>query len=147
MKSPSRTRLLIYGILALVLVAAGYLALRPQDGADAVGANGAIRHLGPAAVQEALRSDPTAVLIDVRTPGEFQGGHLAGARNLELDRLEALAPQALPDKSAHLVVYCHSGNRSSFAVTILQRMGYTNLVNMTGGIAAWAQQGLPIVRD
>ncbi|HKJ00569.1 MAG TPA: rhodanese-like domain-containing protein [bacterium] len=147
MKATSRRRALIYVSAAVILVAAGYLALRPDVGADAGSTTHAIQYLGPTAAQEFLQTDPKAVLVDVRTPAEFQSGHLQGAMNLELDRLEGLAAQALPNKDAHLVVYCHSGNRSSFAVTILQRMGYTHLVDVTGGIAAWEQQGLPVVQD
>lgn len=138
----SKSRAAIYVVAALVIAVVAYWALRPQSGTS-----GAVRHLDPRATAAELQNDPQAVLLDVRTPQEFQAGHLRGAHNLELDRLESQIARAFPDKDAHLVVYCHSGNRSSFAVSILERMGYSHLVNVTGGIAAWADEGLPVVRD
>lgn len=142
MRIKSKGRAAAYFAAIIVIAVGAYWVLWSQPGQA-----GAIRHLGPGEAVAELQSDPQAILVDVRTPAEFQSGHLRGALNLELDRLEAQAAQALPDKNANLVVYCRSGNRSAFAVQILERMGYTHLVNVTGGIAAWSAQGLPVVQD
>ena len=145
MRTRSRNRKwLITAIAATVIALGAYWLVGAAGGADT---GSAVTNSGPEAFMAALRADPQAVLVDVRTPQEFAEGHLPGAVNVELDRLEALAPTALPDRNAHLLVYCHSGNRSSFAVQILERMGYTRLVNMVGGIAAWSGEGYPVTRD
>ena len=81
------------------------------------------------------RAAPGAVLLDVRTPREYREGHVPGSVNVPLDTLSD--PEAVPaKKDAPLFVYCHSGTRSSRAVRILNRMGYTNTKNI-GGIAAY----------
>ena len=78
---------------------------------------------------------PGAVLLDVRTPQEYGEGHIPGSVNAPLQSLSA--GEALPsDQNAPLFVYCHSGARSSQAVRLLARRGYTN-VKSIGGITAY----------
>jgi len=76
---------------------------------------------------------PTAaaplLLVDVRSPGEYRSGHVAGALNLPLDRLMDEAPTLLPDRSAEVLLYCLSGARSHMATQWLQQMGYTRASN------------------
>ena len=75
-----------------------------------------------------------AVLLDVRTPQEYQQGHIPGSKNVplqEIDRVNA----AVGGKDTPLL-YCHSGARSCRAVGALRRMGYLNIKNI-GGIAAY----------
>ena len=76
-----------------------------------------------------------AVLLDVRTPQEYQGGHIPGSVNAPLQTFgsEDMLPA---DRDTPLFVYCHSGARSSQAVRLLARMGYANAKNI-GGIAAY----------
>ena len=74
-----------------------------------------------------------AVLLDVRSPWEYQMGHIPQSRNLPLQQIAA-APQVLPQKDTPLYVYCQSGGRSHEAAKTLERMGYTNVTDI-GGIA------------
>jgi phage shock protein E len=77
--------------------------------------------------------DPrTITLVDVRTPAEFQGGHAEGAINLPLDRLAQAATKQLPNREAHIVVYCQSGARSARARQILLAQGYQQVENGGG---------------
>ena len=78
---------------------------------------------------------PGAVLLDVRTPQEYRGGHIPGSKNVPLQAIDGVTAVA-EDRDTALYVYCHSGSRSGQAVSILQRMGYTNVTNI-GGIAAY----------
>ena len=78
--------------------------------------------------QERLRQD--AVILDVRTEGEFRGGHLARAINLPLDRFEAGLSQIVPDKGRPLLIHCQSGVRSKMATAIATRLGYTKAGNL-----------------
>ncbi len=80
----------------------------------------------------AFRSESRAMLIDVREPGEFRQGHIPGARNIPLSKIEN-ARSAIHDKDMPLYVYCQKGTRSGRAVSALKKMGYTN-VNNLGGI-------------
>jgi phage shock protein E len=71
-----------------------------------------------------------ALVLDVRSPGEFDSGHLARAINIPLDQIEVAAPKRLPDKNQVLLLHCASGVRSSMAKSKLRAMGYTNAFNL-----------------
>ena len=77
---------------------------------------------------------PGAILLDVRAPQEYEYKHIPDSKNIPLDNLEAVS--SIADKDTPLFVYCYSGGRSSQAVKMLQRMGYTNVKNI-GGIASY----------
>ena len=74
---------------------------------------------------------PGAVLLDVRSRGEFAGGHIPGSRNLPLKDLERVEEIA-PDKGTSVFVYCQSGGRSNQARRELQSMGYTDVRDLGG---------------
>lgn len=69
------------------------------------------------------------LVVDVRSPGEFAAGHVDGAINLPLDRLDTDCAQALPDKSTPLVLCCLSGARSGMAAQWLRQQGYAQVLN------------------
>ncbi|MFD4033352.1 rhodanese-like domain-containing protein [Streptomyces sp. NPDC058637] len=94
--------------------------------------------LTTSAVRERLH---TLVVIDVRTPGEYAGGHLPGAHNIPLDDLEHALPalREVADRGDLLVV-CASGTRSQNASTTLSRNGIP-AAGLEGGTAAWASAG------
>lgn len=71
----------------------------------------------------------TCLVVDVRSPGEFEAGHVDGALNLPLDRLSADCSRALPDKSMPLVLCCLSGARSGMAAQWLRQQGYEQVLN------------------
>ncbi|MEV4256228.1 rhodanese-like domain-containing protein [Spirillospora sp. NPDC049652] len=84
-----------------------------------------------------------AVLLDVREAGEWKAGHAPGALHLPLSRLAAGAqlPAAARDKP--VVAICRSGGRSRQAAQILAGRG-VDVVDVTGGMSAWAREGLPV---
>ena len=85
-----------------------------------------------------------AVVVDVRTPGEFAQGHVPGAINLPVEEVARWADRIPKDRPVYL--YCRSGNRSRKAAEYLARKGYTNLYNVEGGVLAIARAGYPLVR-
>ena len=87
-----------------------------------------------------------ALVLDVREAGEYGAGHILGAKNLPLARLESGAGDVAKKKDASLILYCDTGDRSGKAVTALKKQGYTKVVNLSGGLAAWKQAGLPVER-
>jgi len=86
--------------------------------------------------------DAGAVILDVRTPAEFEGGIIAGAQNIPLDELPAAVGTL--DKGKPVLLYCATGNRSVTAMQILQQAGFKKVYNLTAGIAGWAQAGLTV---
>lgn len=71
-----------------------------------------------------------ALLIDVRSPGEFNSGHLPSAINLPLDEIAAALPRRVKDKNQVLLLHCLSGRRSGMAKSRLKSLGYTNVFNL-----------------
>lgn len=96
------------------------------------------------------------VLIDVREHAEFETGHIAGAVNIprgvlefQVDAHPAVAnvsDPALSHKEQPIVVYCRTGGRSALAALNLQRMGFTDVRSLAGGITEWANAGLPVTQ-
>lgn len=77
-----------------------------------------------------------AILLDVRTPQEYDEGHIPGSKNVPLQALDAV-DTVIRGKETPLFVYCHSGARSRQAVSVLKSKGYRNVTNI-GGIAAYS---------
>ncbi|WP_417761930.1 rhodanese-like domain-containing protein [Shewanella sp.] len=77
-------------------------------------------------------SSQGALLIDVRTPQEFNAGHLATAQNIEYQAIATLLPKQLTDKTQPIVLYCRSGRRAEIAKQALQQLGYSDVVNAGG---------------
>ena len=77
-----------------------------------------------------------AVLLDVRSPQEYREGHVPGSQNVPLQQLDKVE-EMTENKDTILYAYCRSGARSRQAVSLLQAMGYTNILNI-GGIAAYS---------
>ena len=85
-----------------------------------------------------------ALVLDVRDLGEYGAGHILGAKNLPLARVESGAGEVAKKKDAALIVYCDTGDRSAKAAAALRKLGYSKVVNLSGGLGAWKQAGLPV---
>jgi phage shock protein E len=85
------------------------------------------------------------VTLDVRTPGEFNEGHIEGAQLIDFQSGNFENEIAALDKSKTYAVYCRSGNRSGQAVKVMREAGFKNLYNLNGGVIDWANAGLPLV--
>ena len=86
-------------------------------------------------------------LVDVREESEFAKDHLFGAIHLGKGVIERDVEQKVPDPSTPLVLYCGGGFRSALAADNLQKMGYTNVLSMDGGIRDWREKKYPLTKD
>jgi rhodanese-related sulfurtransferase len=84
------------------------------------------------------------LLVDVREEGEYAKDHLPGAIHLGKGIIERDIEERVPELNAPLVLYCGGGYRSALAADNLQKMGYTNVLSMDGGIRGWREKGLPL---
>jgi rhodanese-related sulfurtransferase len=85
-----------------------------------------------------------AVLIDVREREEFEHGAAQDAVHLSKGILELRIEELIADTATPIICYCGGGSRSALAADNLQKMGYTNVASMAGGLKAWKNEGLPI---
>ncbi len=126
-----RNNLLLFG----VAVASGAMLLWPlvrrSTGGPWVDASGATQLIN--------RED--ALMIDVRDPGEYEAGHILGARNVPLSRLDS---HELKRKDKTLILYAEAGDQASKAAAALRKQGFEKVLLLNGGIAAWKQAGLPV---
>lgn len=86
------------------------------------------------------------LILDVRTAGEFDAGHVPGAINIPYDQLAAHAEQLPQDKNARLVVYCRSGHRAAIAIKTLTQAGYQQVQHLKGDMIGWTQAHLPVTQ-
>jgi molybdopterin/thiamine biosynthesis adenylyltransferase/rhodanese-related sulfurtransferase len=85
------------------------------------------------------------VLVDVREAEEFEAGHIPGAVHVPRSYLESRIENAVPDRGAHVVLYCQSGNRSAWGAHALKELlGYENVESMRGGITLWKDRGYEV---
>ena len=84
------------------------------------------------------------IVIDVRETSEWDGGHIPNARHIALGQLGKRISEIEKFKSQPVVVCCASGNRSSSACGVLRRAGFEKVYNLSGGLGAWKEAGLPV---
>jgi molybdopterin/thiamine biosynthesis adenylyltransferase len=102
-----------------------------------------IDEVDPSEVNELI--DEGVALIDVRETDEFASGHLPGAKHVPRSYLETRIEGVVPDRDAHVILYCASGNRSAYgARTLEEDLGYTNVSSMIGGITLWKDRGYEV---
>ncbi len=86
------------------------------------------------------------LLVDVREESEYAADHLPGAVHLGKGIIERDVEDRVPDQDTPLVLYCGGGFRSALAADNLQKMGYTNVLSMDGGIRGWREKGFVLTK-
>jgi rhodanese-related sulfurtransferase len=86
------------------------------------------------------------VVLDVRDASEFATGHLREARNIPLKELPQRLTELEKSKAKNIIVVCDSGTRAPKAASELNRAGFASVFSLSGGLAAWQAQGLPIAK-
>ena len=88
-----------------------------------------------------------ALVLDVRNSAEFATGHIAEARNIPLETLPEQLKSLQKYKTKPVLVHCQAGMRSAKACQLLKQAGFANVGNLKGGLNAWRQANLPLVKD
>ncbi|MDZ4667847.1 MAG: thioredoxin domain-containing protein [bacterium] len=100
--------------------------------------------VSPDEFEQLVAKTPGAQIIDVRTPGEFESGHVAGAVNIDINGSNFESGIQGLDKTKPVFVYCKSGGRSSSAVSAMRSSGFDVIYEMPG-MMAWLNAGKPVV--
>lgn len=95
-------------------------------------------------VKQALDGKQDVSFLDVRTPEEFAKNRIKGAINLPVDQVEKNILSVILDKKKKVFVYCLSASRSAHAVSIMKKLGYTDVYNLTSGLLAWRVKKYPL---
>lgn len=95
------------------------------------------KDLSPAEFESRILKDPLAVILDVRTAGEFLSGHIPGAINIEVTNGSFHQAIETLDKEKSYYVYCRSGGRSAAACGLLANSGFNKIYNLDGGIMSY----------
>lgn len=107
----------------------------------------AFKSISPQELNTMLHNNSYLTLLDVREPMELMTtGAIEGVQNISVRQLKNRTNELPKDKSAQIISICASGGRSTEAAHMLQQLGYTNVLNLTGGTTGWIQNGFPVVR-
>jgi rhodanese-related sulfurtransferase len=106
-----------------------------------------VRELTVDQIKAKLDRQEKFTLVDVREDNEWAKDHVTGAIHLGKGIIERDAEERLPNKNAEIILYCGGGFRSALAADNLQKMGYTNVFSMDGGIRDWRDKGYPLTSN
>ncbi len=101
-----------------------------------------VREISVAETLERLKDG--AILVDVREDNEWNDSHAKGAKHIGRGVIERDIVWKYPNKNQEIILYCGGGYRSALAADNLQKMGYTNILSMSGGWTAWKEADAPI---
>ncbi len=130
-------------VIIAILIALSFLffylnrAESPSDNAAS-----AYQSITPSEAKERLEKEEDAILLDVRTPAEYEEAYIPGSLLIPLQVLRDEAEKKIPDKETPVFVICRTGSRSRDAVRILTDLGYTNVYDL-GGILSWPYEIKP----
>ncbi len=102
-----------------------------------------VKELTVAQVAEKFKRGENFIFIDVREDDEWKAGYAKGAIHLGKGVIERDIETDIPNKDSEIVLYCGGGFRSALAADAIQKMGYTNVASMDGGMKGWRAAGLP----
>lgn len=98
-------------------------------------------------VKQKLDRGEKVLLVDVREESEFAKDHLPGAVHLGKGIIERDIETKVPDLNTPMILYCGGGFRSALAADNLQKMGYTDVLSMDGGVRGWREKNYPLTHD
>lgn len=124
-------------LLSAVAVLLSTSACQSQSG-------GGERVLEPKEFQAQLDNTSDEILLDVRTPGEYAGGYIAGAKNIDWNGSDFEQQASKLDKSKPVYVYCLGGGRSKAAASKLRKMGFKEVYDLQGGMMNWKRSGMAV---
>ena len=102
-----------------------------------------VKNVGPEEFDK-LRAQTNTVVLDVRTEKEFKAGHIPGAVNLDFNAPDFAKKAGELDKSKTYLVHCAGGVRSAKACGVMEKIAFTNVVNLEPGFKAWEKAGKPV---
>lgn len=138
---------LFFCLLTALIVTSCTESVPNQQTVTAAGKTVTVQILEPKEVNMLIqknKGNPDFAIIDVRTPEEFDSGHIEGAININYHSDNFVATLEKLDKNKLYLVYCRTGRRSADTVSLMVRLGFTNILRFAGDIVRWRSEGLPL---
>lgn len=110
-------------------------------------AKGDVEHVDATKAADLLSAKTNIVVLDVRTPREFKGGHIAGATNINFNADNFSKSLEKLDRNKTYLVHCAAGGRSTKSLDVLRKLGFRSIVHLDGGFSAWEAAGKPVVKE
>lgn len=107
---------------------------------------GTLETISPEMFQQKLTQTEGAVILDVRTSPELEGGYIEGATNIDFKSPDFQEKISQLDRNKPYFVYCAGGSRSGKATELMRQLNFKRIYNLDGGFGAWKNQGLPIAQ-
>lgn len=102
--------------------------------------------LSPAMAIRLMNNNSETLVLDLRTAADYKKGHIKGSKSAPLSELAGSVSSFSAYKDKPVLVYCNSGNTATRALNILKKAGFEKLNNLEGGIAAWREANMPLVK-
>lgn len=130
----------------LILFAAlfGVLVMLIKAELDHQGSKGTL--VSPSMAIRLMNNHDDALIVDIRTAAEYKSGHIKGAKNTPLNEFASALENYADCKNKDVLIYCNSGTTASRAIKLLKKAGFEKINNLEGGIAAWKEANMPLVK-
>ncbi len=130
----------------LILFAAlfGVLVMLIKAELDHQGNKGTL--VTPAVAIRLMNNSEDALIVDIRTSAEYKSGHIKGAKNAPLSEFAAALENYADYKDKDVLIYCNTGTTATRAIKLLKKAGFEKINNLDGGVAAWKEASMPLVK-
>ena len=130
----------------LILFAAlvGVLVMLIKAELDFQGSKGTL--VSPSMAIRLMNNNEDALIVDTRTPAEYKSGHIKGAKNTPVSEFAAAIESYADYKNKVVLVYCNSGTTATRVIKLLKKAGFEKINNLEGGLAAWKEANMPLVK-
>jgi rhodanese-related sulfurtransferase len=98
------------------------------------------------AAADLLGTEDAPIVLDVRTPDEYAGGHIEGALNIDFNADDFEANIAKLDRDKTYLVHCRSGGRSTSSLPAFEKLGFKSVIHLDGGMNGWTEAGKPVIK-
>lgn len=126
----------VIGLFGLTACGQSETSTTPSTAQEAQTVEGQVLHVNADQFETMMAEEP-GVLVDVRTPGEYAQGHLEGSVLIDYSSSDFASKIGELDKDQTVYVYCRSGGRSGRSAQAMKDMGFTKVVDLSGGIMSW----------
>lgn len=143
----------IYYLLALTIVfiiegcSSNIAKVEAAQSAAATDDAGAITDVNAKTAHRLLSQSNDIIILDVRTPAEFEMGHIKTAKNVDYFASDFKEQLAQLDRNEHYLLHCRSGRRSGKSLEIMKELGFRKITHMAGGFESWKAANLPIEKQ